>query len=151
MSDLLRLPGRQAAYLDQLEAERLDTGEETLELRLVADRPSHDRLGRLDGGREVLEGTAQVVAEPALDPYLVAHVGHRAKIRAREGEATSPPGGDVKGLGLLRRLPSRLREGREQRLHYKGVELGAGAAAQLGRGLLVGQGGLYGRALVIAS
>ena len=58
---LVRLPGGQLPYLDQLEAQRLDARQEALELRLVADGSPHHGLGRLDGRREVLEGVAEAV------------------------------------------------------------------------------------------
>src|SRR4029450_1905177 len=69
-----KLVGRvgQPSDLDQLEAQRLDPVEQTVQRGLVLDRTVQHRLDRLDGGRQGPGRAPHGGPPPALDPRLVA-------------------------------------------------------------------------------
>ena len=81
--------------LDQLEAKRLDPVQQAVQRGLVCELSSQDRLGRLDRRVEFGERGKHRIADPALDPDLIAGGCHfDGHCRAREGEPSSPGEGE---------------------------------------------------------
>src|SRR3954468_3100728 len=68
---------RQAADLDELEAERLHPVDDAVQLRLVADRPVEDRIHPLEVALEHVEALEHRLAQAAAGPGLVRRRRHR--------------------------------------------------------------------------
>ena len=66
-----------AAYLPDLDAERLEPCEQCVQRCLVPERPVHDRLDRLDRGGELLEIKQDLERENTGYPDLIAGRWHR--------------------------------------------------------------------------
>ena len=60
-----------AAYLPDLDPERLEPGEQCVQCCLIPERPVHDRLDRLDRGGELVEIKQNLERENAGDPDFI--------------------------------------------------------------------------------
>ena len=67
---------RQPAHLDELEPERLDTVQESVELALIAHGAVKDRLHLLDVALHVIEGGQHGLAHATADADLVVGLRH---------------------------------------------------------------------------